>query len=276
MEDLGGGQDVADFLLGNDPVAAENALTEFFKTLGRLHALTIDKDIEHGRIRNTLGPTRQPTDSISEQCERSLSSRLEAIDMIGVKPHPDFIDEVEAQLMNFYEPVAFFAYLHEPCPNNNLHVNSKIVLLDFEFGRFGHALTDNAAYLRMLFPGCWCVNRIPDEIVEKIEEGYQSELMKGCPQAQNNAQFYQGIVEACAYWAFHTLAWHMPDILEQDPKWNMATQRQCLLTRFDILAEATEEFDHLPGVGATAREVAAMLRQLWPDVGEMAYYPAFR
>lgn len=30
------------------------------------------------------------------------------------------------------------------------------------------------------------------------------------------------------------------------------------------------------GVGTTGREVAAMLRQLWPGVGEKAYYPASR
>ena len=201
--------------------------------------------------------------------------------MIGVKPHPGFTDVVEAQLMNYFEPENFFAYLHEPCPNNSLRVNSKIMLVDFEFGRFGHALVDNAVYLRMLFPSCLCVNRIPDEIVQKVEEAYRLELMKGCPAVADDTQFYQGIVEACAWWAFQMLARHLSDMLEQDRlmKWNMATmatERQCLLTRFDILVKATEEFGYLPAVGATACEVVATLSRLWSEVGEMAYYPAFR
>ena len=278
MEDLGDRQEVADFLLGNDPVTASNALVEFWKALGRLHRLTIDKDVEYHRFRSALGPARQPTDSTSERCQRSVQKRLEALDLIGVKPHPGFTNEVEAQLMDYYEPENFFAYLHEPCPNNGLEVNSKIMLVDFEFGRFGHALVDNAVYLRMLFPSCLCVNRIPEEIVDSVEEAYRLELMKGCPAVADDTQFYQGIVEACAWWAFHMLAWSLPDMLEQDHlmKWNMATHRQCLLTRFDILVKAIEEFGYLPAVGATACEVVGTLSRLWSEVGEMAYYPAFR
>jgi hypothetical protein len=50
-----------------------------------------------------------------------------------------------------------------------------------------------------------------------------------------------------------------------------------VLLRLDALADATEQFDHLPAMGATARRCTQRLREIWPaEAGEMPLYPAFR
>ena len=58
-------------------------------------------------------------------------------------------------------PGPFHAYIHgDPCPDNVFFIDGEMLLIDFEFGRFGHALRD-ALYGRMPFPTCWCCNRLP-------------------------------------------------------------------------------------------------------------------
>ena len=83
-------------------------------------------------------------------------------------------------------------------------------------------------------------------------------------------------VEACAHWVigmFHPLrnGW-----LKKDRDWGISTVRQRALLRLDILAQTTEEFGHLEAIGATVRDMVEKLREFWPDVEEMPYYPAFR
>ena len=51
---------------------------------------------------------------------------------------------------------------------------------------------------------------------------------------------------------------------------------QRYLMRSDVVVKTTEEFGHMKAIGATTRAMAVKMRQLWPDVEETPYYPAFR
>lgn len=273
LEDLGEGESLADLLLGGDAARAEQALLQFARTLGRMHAATVGREEEYRRLRETLIPPAPeapaagvPFSRFREGCaaiDVALSAEVEAA-----------IARVTAAMR---QPGPFRAYTHgDCCPDNTRCEEGSVRLLDFEFGAFRHALRDGV-YARILFPTCWCVSRLPPEIAPRMEAVYRAELVQGCPAAGDDTVFYRAVVEACAQWALETAQWHLIGALKEDGKWGRATTRQRLLVRFDRFADLTEEMGHLEALGATARAITARLRALWPpEADQMPLYPAFR
>jgi hypothetical protein len=272
LEDLGEGESLADLLQGADPVRAEQALLAFATTLGRMHAATIGREAEYLRRRRALGA---PEEAAPEGA--AYPRFREGCEAIGFLLSPEVEAEVAAVTAAMRQPGPFRAYTHgDPCPDNTRCADGQLRLLDFEFGAFRHALRDGV-YGRILFPTCWCVSRLPPEIAPRMEARYRSELVKGCPEAGDDARFYRAVVEACAHWALETAHWHLPEALKEEGKWGLATPRQRLLVRFDLLAGLTEEFGCREPLGAAARAIAARLRALWPpEADAMPVYPAFR
>lgn len=105
---------------------------------------------------------------------------------------------------------------------------------------------------------------------------YRAELVKGCPEARDDAVFNCAIVEACAYWTIDSRFNLAKQVWEEDRKWGISTQRQIVLLCFDIFGQVSDQFEHLEALGATVRDIAAKLRERWADLEEMPYYPAFR
>jgi hypothetical protein len=109
-----------------------------------------------------------------------------------------------------------------------------------------------------------------------MEDAYRHELIKGCPEAGDDALFYRAVVEACAYATIAMWRWAFP-ALEADEEWGLASWRQRILRRLDILAETAATFRHLEAVGETSGRIATKLRSIWPpEADAMPYYPAFR
>jgi hypothetical protein len=272
FEDLGSGESLDKLLLGNDSDAAEAGLIELTTALGRMHALTVGKRAEFERIRDRLGPRWQtPTTT-----EGLLIGFAQGCNAVGVEMQPGIEDEMPAVAALVTDPGPFDVYTHgDPCPDNNLFVERGLKLIDFEFGDFRHALRDGV-YGRIHFPTCWCVNRLPNYIMRRMEDAYRAELVVDCPDAEDDEIFYRAVVEACTYWVvgmFHSLTHRL---LDEDNEWGISTVRQRLLLRLDVLVKATEEFGYLEAIGATAQDMLAKLREVWADVEEMPYYPAFR
>ena len=185
--------------------------------------------------------------------------------------------ELAMLIASMRNPGAFLVYTQgDSCPDNCLFVNSRLRLLDFEGGRFSHALKEGV-YGRIHFPTCWCVYRMPERVPLRMEEAYRAELMKGCPEAVDDRLFYRAVVEACVFWM---LDWYhefpLPTLLEKDRNIVTSTVRQRLLMRSAILAETTEVLGHMEAIGSTVRAIAAKLRAIWPEADYMPYYPAFR
>jgi len=110
-----------------------------------------------------------------------------------------------------------------------------------------------------------------------MEAAYRSALTEGCPEAADDRTFYRAVVEACAYWTLGMCHWAMPNVLQEDQEWGIATWRQRVLLRLDILMRTADELGRLEALGLTVRRVAAELRSRWPsDVDAMPPYPAFR
>jgi hypothetical protein len=162
-------------------------------------------------------------------------------------------------------PGPFCAYIHgDVCPDNVVLAGDHVRLIDFEFGRFGHALLD-AAYVRMMFPTCWCAKRLPARLVAVTESAHRAELVRGCPDAGDDRVFAPALSRACAFWALNTVDWHLEAALEQDRQWGISTIRPRVLARLEGFITTAESFDQLPALRGAANRLLAVLRRRWPE-----------
>jgi hypothetical protein len=279
LEDLGASDTLADLLLGVDPGLAEAALMSFAATLGRMHALTVGRATEYAAVRNALATGTATVKARLAQGNLGdcIPRFKEGCATLGVRVRVGLDDELRLVAVSIEDPGPFLAYTHgDPCPDNALYSAGNLRLVDFEFGGFGHALLD-ATYGRMPFPTCWCVNRLPVAMPARMEVAYRAEFVKGCPEASDDRLFYPALVEACACWMITTTSWHLEQALRQDGQWGIATMRQRVLMRLDSFVHVAEQFGYLPATAATAADMAARARALWPsEADETPSYPAFR
>jgi hypothetical protein len=154
-------------------------------------------------------------------------------------------------------------------------VGDDVRLIDFEFGRFGHALVD-AAYARIIFPTCWCCNRIPNDVVVKMEAAYRTALVAGCAEAADDRLFNQAMAEVCAFWLLQSFSWLLSRALQEDHTWGIASVRSRILARLEAFITTANEFDQLPATRATANRLLAALQGRWPETEALPLYPAFR
>lgn len=276
MEDLGDGPGLDAVLLGGDRDAAEAALVALAMTLGRLHAMTIGQEGVYDHIRDALGPHPHDTDFYQYQWLATAFHTTMAA--LNVTPAPGAAADVAHLIAAIRDPGPFRAYTHgDPCPDNVRVSPAGMKLIDFDVSGFGHALTDGV-YGRILFPTCWCVNRLPEGIAERMETAYRAAVVPGCPAAADDALFGQAVTVACAYWVLSMCQFTpLPALLVHDEDWGIATMRQRYLVRADILAHTTATLGHLEALGMTFQALATHLRQRWAGEGvPLRMYPAFR
>jgi hypothetical protein len=70
--------------------------------------------------------------------------------------------------------------------------------------------------------------------------------------------------------------WHMPGVLGKDQAWGLATVRQRILFRFQLVLSMLERDRRYPDIAETTRRTRQALAARWKDVGEILLYPAFR
>lgn len=278
LEDLGAPRSLADHMLAEGRDALETALGQYAASMGRLHAATIGRRAGLDRIRLELANVTAQPEAPLEDYQKQIERFREQCTALGVMPASGFdadVEEVLRALVKESEPFLVFKP-GDTCPDNHrLMDDGWARFFDFEFAGFGHALLD-AAYFYMPFPTCWCVNRLPDEQIARMETIYRRELASGFPPALDDAVFLPALAAACAYWAMATLAWGMEGALKDDGKWGISTIRQRHPLRLENFAEVTERAGTLPAIAKTCRALAAHLRSLWPDTEPMPVYPAFR
>lgn len=267
MQDLGSPRQLDHILLGDDGEEAEEALVQLAVSLGRMHAMTIGQREVFEERRAALGPVVP----YGLGWLRGRTRELEEVLDLGIGPEVnEQIDDCIAALEN---PGPFAAFTHcDPCPDNCLWVDGRVVLLDFESGAYRHALLDGT-YGRIHFPSCWCVNQIPGHIPLRMEDEYRSQLVAGCPEAGDDAIYRQAVAYACAKGVIGT--WR-PKLMEEDGEWGIATHRQRVLLRFYLFGRLTEGYGQLEALGRWVDLLGSMLREAWGEVEDMPYYPAFR
>lgn len=275
MEDVGDGKRLDHFLLADDPIAAESALIEYASVHGRLHAFTYGKQDDFYRIRDALGPRKMAGDYYDYAwLAPTLHTTMEAL---RIAPVPGVEAELAELVAAMLDPGPFLTFMRgDSCPDNCLYTEAGLRLIDFESGKFDHALKEGI-YGLIHFPTCWCVYRLPERIPRRMLATYRAELVRGCPAAADDTLFYHAVVAACVFWL---LDWYhdvpVSRLMEKDRTLAAASDRQRSLLRSEIVAQLTEEFGHLEAIGVAVRAIAAKMRASWPETESMPYYPAFR
>jgi hypothetical protein len=279
LEDLGsGGESLADRMQATDRAALIEALHSYAASNGRLHAVTAGKEADFMSLRREIGGKeldreREGVRWLRENVEpfRALCAAVEISLPAG------FDTEVEQVRREMDEPGPFLAFTPgDTCPDNHRLTESGYVrFFDFEFAGFAHALL-TAAYFYLPFPTCWCVNRLPQEIVQEMETIYRKELSAGCTEAAADDIFYPALMAARAYWTIATVSWGWEGILKEDFTWGISTGRQRHLLRLENFAEGADRQRMFPAFSDVARRLACTLRDRWALEQEMPLYPSFR
>jgi hypothetical protein len=289
LEDLGESPNTADILQGNDPQFAKETLIEHVALLGQLHGKTIDRSEEYQRIRDALGPRPNPPALYREPWTGAFGRHIQASEIgeaikiyragfeaIGIKPHAGVAQEIEyiTQVVEG-DPVPFLAYGKgdQGLGGDWIRCGSQMRLFDFGTGCFKHALIEG-------MPGrmTWgCMMHLPAHLLPRMEAAYQAEFAKGCPQAADDAVFHRAMVEAGARWnIFHAIE-RVPDALRRERQRGPTTLRQQVVAWIQAFADLPEEFNSMPALGKSARDMAVRLRKLWPaESTDLPCYPAFQ
>ena len=279
LEDLGSGASLADVIQGDDAAAAESALFSYARALGRMHAETLGQGDAWRKARRSVGGTegeREPEGA--NWLKENVAPFRELCAELEIPLASGFEEDVEAVRRTLDAPGPFEAFSpNDTCPDNHrLMPDGSLRFFDFEWAGYRHTLLD-AAYLRVPFPTCWCVNRLPEGLPDRLEAAYRVELARSCPAAQEDARFYEAMSHACAYWTITTLSWGLKASLEKDGDWGIATVRQRHLYRLETFPETAARHGHLPALTETFRTLAAKLASLWlPDLLPIPIYPPFR
>jgi hypothetical protein len=113
----------------------------------------------------------------------------------------------------------------------------------------------------MMFPSCWCSDRLPDNIVQQMEKTYRAILSQHCSVVEDEQIFETALVNTCGFWVLYTLTRHLEDALEKDVDFGISTIRQRILARLEVFIATSQEFNQLPGLCSTSSQLLDLLRQ---------------
>ena len=270
LEDVQHDNSLVEPLLGSDRDHAEWALLQYAACLAKLHTDTLGKEAQFEELYKTISPEMKFTKASVNI--RQHQSRLKNL---GIHPKSDWLRDLEAIDKTVSYPGEFLAYIHtDACPDNVLDTGNELRLIDFETGCFGQAFID-AACGRMMFPSCWCSKRLPQTMIQRMEDTYRAIIIQHCPIAKDDGIFETALVNTCGFWLLYTLSRHFDTALEKDIDFGISTIRQRIIARLSAFVATSQEFNQLPSLRDTSSRLLDFLLQRWSDVPELRLYPAF-
>jgi hypothetical protein len=265
---LGGGRASADLSVRHQ---AEQALLQYAACLAQLHVDTFDKAADFEALAREIAPKAQ---FMRESVDIPTQQRL--LNHLGIQPESNWLYDLNTINEAMNHPGDFLAYVHaDACPDNVLDTGEGLRLIDFETGHFGHAFID-IAYGRMMFPSCWCANRLPHPVVQQMKNTYRTILIKQHPSVESDSIFETALVRACGHWMLNTLTRHLEPAVRKDLNWGISTTRQRILARLEVFITTAQEFNQLPGSRGTASRLLDLLQPRWRGTPPLPDYPAFR
>jgi hypothetical protein len=257
MADLGTAPSLADVLLGDEPGAATDALIAWATTYGRIAAETYGREPEF-----IASPTPEPA-------EDTFPATLVEL---GVTLPNDLTDDLAA-ITELDGPRVFSP--GDICPDNNVLTPDGLRVLDFE-GAGYHSVYADAAYTTMPFATCWCVFRLPTELVGRIDAAYRTEVGTVCPVDDHT--WARGVALATAHWVVGMTTMLGTRAMTADAPMHhtrtpVPTMRQLLRHRWQSMADALESIGELPALTETAYRLLAVTGS-W-QTEPLPPYPAF-
>ncbi|HEY0637969.1 MAG TPA: hypothetical protein VGD67_10005 [Pseudonocardiaceae bacterium] len=279
MEDLGRAATLAEKLLGSDPRSAERGLLAWARSLGRLHAVTAGREADFGALMRRLGP-RTWHDPIAPDARRALAELPELLAAeLGVVTPPATAIRARgtARLLGGGGFRAFSP--SDLCPDNNLVTNHGVRFLDFEWGCIRDVTLD-VAYLRVPFPSCWCVHRLPAGMADAMLAAWRAETVDVWPALADDDVLLPRLLDAQVLWTWLSTWWLVPRGEEADRPISSSTpetpgRAAALVDRWERLAVDCASTE--PALAEHATTVADALRARWSvPTPALRPYPAFR
>ncbi|HRW09900.1 MAG TPA: phosphotransferase [Caldilineaceae bacterium] len=277
LEDMGADHgSLVEPLLGVDIDRAEAALYHFAERLAHMHADTWGHAAEFYAVVAALNPQLASAMRERNDWHERVTNVTGQLEALGGLLSAGFADEMTYLASVAIDPGPFMAYRHgDPCPDNFFWQGNVLRLLDFEFGHMGHALSD-LAYGRMIFPTCWCCNRVPPTVVDAMERRYRTIFAERYPPILDDAIFGPAMTDACAIWVIDSLSWLLETALKEDREWGIATIRPRITAQLAAFVETSRTFAHLPALRDVVANLLATLQTKWPDLEPLPLYPALR
>ncbi len=263
-------------LLGVDIDGAEAALFHFAERLAQMHVDTWHKEAEFYAVVTTLNSQLATSMQESDNFTERIAKVTAQITALGVTLPTELDDELAALAAVVVAPGPFTVYRHgDSCPDNFFWQGMTLRLIDFEFGHMGHALSD-LAYGRMIFPTCWCCNRVPPSVIDEMERRYRRIFAQCYPTILDDAIWGRAMSEVCGIWLIETLSWLLETSLTEDREWGISTIRPRIMAQLTAFIETSSALGHLPAWRTVAEQLQSVLQERWPDLEPLPFYPALR
>lgn len=278
LEDLGDGSSVADALLGDDAAAAGAAVLGWAEAVAELHGATRDSRAAFGSALARTGLTELAETWLPDrldEAERLLDRHAGALE---VAIPADALDEFTG-LADRLSPDGTAALTpSDACPDNNVHLGERLVLVDFERAQWCHVAWD-VAYLLVPWPTCWCAWLLPDHWRDAALDRYRTVASDALPAVADDA--FVGDVNAAAVgWCMLSAAFTLDYVLDSDPDLDHrvdparpSPQRRALMLHRLRLAATVDA--GLPALAELAESLHDVLQHRWGDL-PLDLAPAFR
>jgi hypothetical protein len=275
LEDLGEPRSLVDPLLHGDAASVEAGLLKYAVCLGTLHASSAGKAGEFEARFSARFPGRKPFADELHELGARMKKVQQQLAALGMPNNGRLVEEIGAVTEAVSRPGPFLVFMHsDPCPDNLFDLGDHYRLIDFESSHFGHALLD-IVHPRMFWPGCWCANRLPDTMIARLENVYRAELIRGCPEAQENVIWETALVHMCGITLLSKLSSDLERALTADRQQGLATMRQRDLAHLEAFIKTSEAFNKLPALRGAASQLYTMLQARWAETAPLPFYPAF-
>ncbi|MET3803749.1 hypothetical protein ABIB25_000735 [Nakamurella sp. UYEF19] len=276
ISDLGPGGSLADALLGTGPSRAAAQLLKWASAIGALHRDTRDVGAAfHQELQSVGGEVLVDPESPEAALESTADGLVDLLADLGVAFGTPEQDELRR-----LRPTtdAFALSPSDACPDNNIEVDGRLVLIDFEGATFRH-ITWDAAYLRVPWPSCWCCWRIEPGAADAALDIWRDAVEPSFPVVRT-PWFESDLVTAQIGWSMVSTIWFLTRALDGDPPPENPLMRGKIPPRRSMIQHRLSEVvrlnspDH-PALTDLAGRLLAALHELWGPT-PLALAPAFR
>ena len=271
LADAGTGGDLADLLLGSDPVAATDGLVAWAEALAELHLSPYAGMGD--ALRRHATRLRRPVPALDDmpgRCETAAGELPQLLAGLGVTPSNRAVQGL-AELCGLLstDPGARAVTPADTCPDNNVLTPDGMVLLDLEGAQVRHIAWD-VAYLTTPWPSCWCSWRLPEPAVLSALAAWRDRVPYG-----RTDPFEDDLRAVTVGWALLTTSWFLPAARDGDHTHGDVTppRRAMLQHRLGLAAEVQDS--RLLALTALCEQVLQASYDVWGHV-PLELAPAFR
>ncbi|HVX43457.1 MAG TPA: phosphotransferase [Mycobacteriales bacterium] len=273
LSDLGPGPSVVDLLHGDDPAAAERALQDVARALGRIHAAAADSEELFDSHYSSFASGELPSDRPIPALDDPLGEWSEVVGVFEELGFPsprgsDLQDWLEA-----YSDGRFRTFVHNDLnPQNAVCVDGGIAFVDFE-GMGYRNIGIDAEFLRFPFQNYALF--VPEGIRAEMERLYRAELADTLWSDESTFRSFMAV--GLAFFTIR-ICCGIRRVADEDQSAPSARRRRVRLSGLVVATlDALTEAGAFPGLAAWLGDVLAEAQARWREVtGPPEYFPAFR